>query len=297
MRSPANEPIRQAMSNPSEAPAQPAPTTDWAELAQVYRLYLALQPSDAEVWCKLGVALSHQSEEVAAAEAFAEAVKQQPDPAWGWYYRSVHALFAGRMDEAVSAQNKARKLVADSATEARWVELNLAFCAPTTTNELVAVCRKILVLDPNNPLIWKMLGLALARQGNHSDALEALRRAVSLCSTDRTLWKTLIDALWQPDDLQEKVSTWHHYLQLFPTDLDGWLRYGTALIAQERIADGVLAYRRATDLAPHEAEAWNRLAEAYRKAGDAAGQIDAYRQFLQLRPDAPSPSHQLELFA
>jgi cytochrome c-type biogenesis protein CcmH/NrfG len=284
------------MSDPVAPPLNPQAISDWAELSEVYRQSLVLRPTDAQIWCKLGVALSRLGDEPGAAHAFAEAIKQKPDEAWGWYFRSVQALFAGQMVEALQAQDKARKLAANIATQSVWTELNLSFCSHSTTAELIASCRGILALDSNNADIWERLGAALGRQGHHPESIDAFHQAVALRPEDSRHWKVLIDALWQPEDLPAKISIWRRYLKVFPEDAAGWTKYGLALSAQRECSEAVAAFRRAVEIDPKRAESWNLLAEAFRQKGDPAGEIVAYRQFLQLQPEADAPNQQLELF-
>ena len=284
------------MADPLPAPLNPQSTSDWTELSEILRQYLALRPTDAQLWCKLGVALSRQGDETGASHAFAEAIKQKPDEAWGWYFRSVQALFAGQMVEALQAQNKARKLATNAATQSIWAELNLSLCSPSTTAELIATCRKILALDATKPEIWEKLGVALGRYGHHAESIDAFQQSVALQPQEPRYWKALIDALWQPDDLREKIAAWQRYVARFPNDAAGWFKYGLALSAQRSTSQAIVAYCRAVEIDPKCADAWSALAEAFRQNGDPAGEVVADRQFLNLQPEAHSPNQQLELF-
>jgi len=212
-----------------------------------YEDAVRLQPTLAEAWVSLGIALRGQDPQRALA-CCEQAQQHSPDDPLGWINAANVLLDLGRAGDAEAALRRAAAVAPRSAD----AQLHLA----------------------------KLLGT----RGRPAEAAQCLRLALAanpLCAE-----AALLLAQWERANgrLSECIELLQAAVAASPRDTPALLQLGDAQTDLQRYADAVATYRRCAELDPASTEPLVRLSILYRMCGDIGLALQAADQVVALGP-------------
>lgn len=151
---------------------------NWDELARFAELNLAKEPSNADWWLIAGYARSEAGDHRAAAKAFAEAVRLEPDAALGWNMLAQSHRAAGDSARAVNVLNNAMFAVRDAPLTVFL--LGESYSDIGRYEQAVTAYQQAIAMEAKFPAAWFGLGRAYARLGRMEEARQARVRLEEL---------------------------------------------------------------------------------------------------------------------
>jgi lipoprotein NlpI len=208
----------------------------------------------------------------------------------------VAATLAGAMLFAVgSAPRFAR---ADEKKEKELEKLLDEIAAATKAdkhNEVIALAKKAVELDPKNYVIHYAAGRAHLALRQNAEALKALTEVIRLEPKFERVYNLRGDAHFKLGNFKESVADYDEYLKARPKDApDHWKR-GISLYYAGRFKDGVEQFELHRKVNPEDVEnsAWHYLCNARANTPKKARE-----DLIPVKDDARVPMKQvLELFA
>jgi tetratricopeptide (TPR) repeat protein len=143
----------------------------WKELAAFAGSELGKDPANADWWLIAGYARSQMREHAAAAEAYAQVIRLEPDNPAGWHLLAQTHRAAGEPHRAVNALNNAVAALRDSALT--WYLLGESYSDLKRYAEAAAAYESALKIEQRFPAAWFALGSAYLRLGRGADARAA----------------------------------------------------------------------------------------------------------------------------
>jgi len=150
----------------------------WEELARLADENLSKDRSNAEWWLIAGYARSQMQQYAAAAQAYREAVRLEPDSATAWNLLGEAYRAGGEPRRAVNALNNALLAVRDSPMT--FYLLGESYSDLRRHADAAAAYRGALGLDARFPQAWFGLARAYRALGRTADAEDAQARLQKL---------------------------------------------------------------------------------------------------------------------
>lgn len=150
----------------------------WEELARLADENLKKDRSNAQWWLIAGYARSQMQQYGAAAQAYREAVRLEPDSATSWNLLGEAYRAGGEPRRAVNALNNALLAVRDSPMT--FYLLGESYSDLRRYADAAAAYRGALGLEAKFPLAWFGLARAYRELGRTADAQEAQARLRTL---------------------------------------------------------------------------------------------------------------------
>ena len=151
--------------------------------------------------------------------------------------------------------------------------------------EAEALCRQILVGQPNSGEAEHLLGLILYQGGKLGAAVEHLARAVELTPNAALYHANLGEMQRLAGQPRRAVESARRALALDPAMASALSNLGVALYELKDYAGSAEAHRQAIAAQPDFAEAYSNLGNALHGMRVYDDAIDAYRRALALKPD------------
>ena len=183
-----------------------------------------------------------------------------PEDAEAWIALGHAALAAGMPERAVTALRRAESLLPEdpAVLSALGVALvNMEGGRVGDTSE--SLFRRLLALNPLDPVARFHLGLAAYQREDREEALRIWRALAADTSADAP-WRSELDerisiaSREQVDGVHERVVAMVEgladRLEQEPDDPDGWARLGRSYLVLGRREEGLAAYAKASELAP-----------------------------------------------
>ncbi len=164
--------------------------SDWAGLRQLAERELAKDRSNADWWLIAGYAHSQAGDHAAAADAYAQVVRIEPDSAAGWHLMAQTHRTAGAPHRAVNVLNNALLALRDSALT--YYLLGETYSDLKRYGEAAAAFEGALRIESKFSPAWYGLAMAYMRL---SRAAEAHAAATQLEKLDAKLAVGLREAL------------------------------------------------------------------------------------------------------
>jgi tetratricopeptide (TPR) repeat protein len=183
---------------------------------------------------------------------------------------------------------------------------NLALALVRSGQRMEAERVYLLLLDRKPDFIEGRANLATLYQarGRLADAARHWRKVLELDPERPDAWANLGEVLIDLGDMQKSMEAYAEAAKLQPNNASAWLNYAAAAQAVGSGGRAIVALNRAIELAPQDAEAWRMLGDTklqiYRARNDQAmlkETIAAWEKSLQLQPDQPQLTEQLNLYA
>lgn len=147
----------------------------WEQSALAFERALALQPSDADLWYRLGNARQELKLDAQAAECFERAAALQPARAQAWNNLGVCRDNLGQAAPAIEAY--CRALQEEPGLLQALHNLGYAYLRAGEFEFAVPLLERVTILTPADPEAWERLGYALASLDRTALADAALRTA------------------------------------------------------------------------------------------------------------------------
>jgi tetratricopeptide (TPR) repeat protein len=275
-------------------------------------------PRSGPAWGKLGMVLAAHGFASEARICFAQAEQLDPhDPRWPYYQAHILTFnlfsrpsvppggkeFGDDWAEALRKYQRAVDLFGDRFTAPR-LRLGAALLDQGRVAEAEAQFRRVLDLEPGNPLAHLQLARVHFGRGDLKECLAHLRHATQAPFTRKAahvLAAAVYERLGDP-----KASTRERELALeLPDDVPmpdpvvdeiddlkrgrlARLQRAEELLASGRIPEGVQWLRDLVQDYPDSSQAWLRLGRALLQQGDLAGAESALKTALEREPDLMS---------
>ena len=166
-----------------------------------------------------------------------------------------------KQGKLVQAEEIYRKLIKAGSNNST-VYGNLAvICGKTGRHdEVIALLRQSLVIEPNSPETHNNLGIVLRQKGHLDAAIAAYKKAIELRPNNPTTHNNLGNALRQQDNLEAAIASYNKAIRINPNYPEAHNNLGAAL-QEETILDAAMsAYNKAIQLKPDFRSAQRNLA-------------------------------------
>jgi tetratricopeptide (TPR) repeat protein len=150
----------------------------WDELARFAERELGKERSNADWWLIAGYARSQLLQHGAAADAYAQVVRLEPDNPAGWHLLAQSHRAAGEPRRAVNALENARFALRDSPLTSYL--LGESYSDLRRYDQAAAAYREALKIEQRFPAAWFALAMSYARLGRTAEAREAQGRLEKL---------------------------------------------------------------------------------------------------------------------
>ena len=150
------------------------------------------------------------------------------------------------------------------------------------------VYRRVVQLEPDNPIAWINLGNNYSAQGKDGEAVAAYRRVIKMRPHFMVAWTKLGEIYCRQGKYSDAVATWRQAVAAAPDYPPAWANLGVSYEGQGSLDDAVKAYRRAVQLETNYPFAWIRLSVVENQLGRHEEARAAQRHAIKLLPDFPS---------
>jgi tetratricopeptide (TPR) repeat protein len=290
---------------------------DFPKAEQAYRKFLAIEPTNAEVWYLLGQVGQAQGKIDEALASFQQSVAIRPDfapahnslgiayvgrrrldEAAACFERAARAspTFAhahnnlgnvrkeqGRRDEALVCYQTSVRLKPDFAEAHN--NLGNLYLEQGRLDEATACCRQALALKPDLADAHNNVGAALAAQGKQDAAEGSYREALRLRPSFAEAHNNLGNALRELGRLDEAVASLQEAVRLKPEFAEAHGGLGMALLSRGDLDAAAVSCRRAIELKPKLAQAHVSLGFVLSELGKLDEALDEYDAALAIEPD------------
>lgn len=186
--------------------------------------------------------------------------------------------------------------------------------------EAMAVYRRVIEAEPNNPNAHHLLGLALHQSGKDDEAIPEFERAIAIYPADTyyanfaELWRRkekwdsaiycyeqvlsrvpgdvevrylLAEAQVKSDRFEEALANLRQCIKHGKDDSNTWSGICEALRRLERLDEAIEAGRKAVELDPNSAVAWHSLGWTIMRQGKIHEAVPYINKAIELKPDWP----------
>ncbi len=185
-----------------------------AEAAEAFRDALTQQPDMAEAIINLGTAMMAMGRLEEAEAAYRQALAMRPDSAMAHGNLGKVLQDLGRLDEAFVAYHTARELEPGNADV--LINLGAALLERRELNEAVAVTRSAIALRPHSAIAHANLAVALVGLGEHEAALLAGHEAMARAPRGAAIAATLGGVMLEVGEAAEAASLCRQAIALDP---------------------------------------------------------------------------------
>ena len=228
-----------------------------AEAVESYRLLLQTDPSRAEVYVNIGIALKAQAQFREAAANFKQAIYLKPEFAAAYYNLANTLKEQRRYAEAIENYARAIKLKPDFA--AAYYNLANTLRIVERFEDAVENYRQAVRFKPDYAIAYNNLAMTLKDIGRGAEAVENYRQAIRLKPDYPEAHNNLGIALKEKGHLDEAIESYAQAIRLKPDYAEAHSNMGIALYAQGEHDKALESLERAILLDPDYAQAhWNR---------------------------------------
>lgn len=192
----------------------------------------------------------------------------------------AEVIYRGLIDAGRASHVVCGNLAAICGMQERW-------------DEMVALLRRTLELNPAYADAHYNLGIALQSQGDLGAAIASYERAIELRPDYPEAHNNLGNALREKGDLEAAFAAYGRALRLRPDFAEAHYNLGNVLHDQGKTDAAVTAYQTALSLQPTYPEAHNNLGNAWKDLGDLEAAITSYAAAIRLKPDYPEARNNL----
>jgi tetratricopeptide (TPR) repeat protein len=262
----------------------------FAEAETSYRHALDLNPGLPQTHFNLGFALMKQGRIEEAEEAYRDAIASEPLHRDAWLNLGNVLSDQNRLEDAVTAYNRALACRPDASAAGDAMALaNLGSCLTELgrLDEAVEACESAIAVDPDHAYAYANLGAALHAQGKFKDAVAALRRAIAIEPANVKAHANLGAALPEVGEFDEAIKACERAISLDPNYAPAHTHHGIALDRQGDFAASVAAHRQAVVADPGSAIAHTGLAVALGSVGELDEALATSHRAVTLAPANP----------
>lgn len=277
-----------------------------------------MAPDVAPIYSALGRAREKLDEVAAAEEAYAHAVRLDPDYRYARRrllrlaldrrdfpqaraaadyllatgpdepeHHFLAGLVAARDERPEDARTHYRAAIARAGGDYPEAYFNLALVEKNQgrLDDAVAAYQKAIELRPTYREAWNNLGLTLAAAGKPDDGEAALRHAITIDEHYAAAWLNLGELLGERGRDDDAIAAFERALQERPDYPEAQLDLGAALIRAGRAVEAVAVDKALVTARPRYVAAWYNLGLALDATGDHVAAADAWRRALSIDPE------------
>lgn len=153
--------------------------------------------------------------------------------------------------------------------------------------EAEAMCRAILLAEPNEPQALQLLGSLHLQSGRTDEAVDYFRRAVAAAPRAAQPRNNLGVGLLAMGQIKEAVAALKAAVKNDPNLASAYINLGDALMRLDRPREAIDALRRAVALQPSNARAQTNLGAALVKVHKLDAAVQALKKAIDLDPRLP----------
>jgi len=206
----------------------------------------------ALTWFVIGYQAFQAGNYAAAAHAYEQTVRLDPDKAQPWIGLGIAYDDLGQYDKAVGAFQEAIRLKPED--EDAWLELGGTYGELGQYDKEKGAEQGAIRLKPNVEMAWYLLGSAYGELGQYDKAVSAEQEAIRLKPDDGDAWQNLGGAYAGLGQYDKAVSAEQEAIRLKPDDAKAWFAMGAAFKLDGQQAEVIKVYERLKTLDPKLAE-------------------------------------------
>ena len=249
----------------------------FSEAAGAYKRSKELGRDSLGIRINIGLSLMNSGNNEESAETFSGLAADFSEAWEGHYWLGVALRSLGRMEEAVSALEKAEEMDPEN-ERVREELIELFMGLGDLENAGMRINRK----RNKTAADYANLALLAKAENNLDDALAYFKTAAGLAPDDASLLAGLGDMQVDAEKTREAIATYRQVLEINPVDFTTLLNLGGLLSDQGDLADSRGFLERAVSLEPGSAEAHFRLALVMDKMEDFVPAKEVYEKALEL---------------
>ena len=241
---------------------------------------LSIYPEFARPYEVRGDLLLAQGKPSAAAEAYQESLKLDPERQRGRMKLGQVLMLLGRVEEARALKAEFINFSQDNKDIAKAAELEKA----EKYEEAKRLYREILIRHPDNVAamrLWARLGM---QQKQYASAEVLLQQAVEVAPGFKRAWTDLCQVQFDREKFDDTIESAKQLIKLQPGAADGYIWLAAASASAGPHEAALESFGTALDISPDHIGALSGKGQACRTMGDQEGAIAAFRRCLQVHP-------------
>jgi len=229
----------------------------YAEAVENYRLLLQTDPTCAELYVNIGIALKAQGKSDVAIANYKQAIQLKPELAEAYYNLANVLKDQNRHAEAIESYRQAVRLKPDFAQA--YYNMGNVLRSNKQLGEAIETYRKAVIIKPDYAIAYNNLAMALNDIGRSAEAVENYRKAIQFRPDYSQAYNNLGIALKDQGHLDEAVECYAEAVRLKSDYPEAYNNMGIALHARGDHDRALECWQRAMELQPDYAQAhWNR---------------------------------------
>jgi tetratricopeptide (TPR) repeat protein len=153
-------------------------------------------------------------------------------------------------------------------------------------DEAEALCRMLMLQNPQDVQLLFLLGMVLHKTGRHEEAVTWLCRAAEAGPPQARVFNGLGCAYQSLKDWARAADSFAKAIELEPQTGSTYYSLGNVSYELGDIERAVSSFRKAVELDPHDAESWNNLGKCLKELNLLEESIAAYDRALESAPDS-----------
>jgi len=255
---------------------------EFSKAGDAYEKYLAAKPENvANAYRNLGLARFNASQFDAAAAAFIEALKSQPQDQNINYSLAQAYEKGGKLDKAEEVYKNLALLSPKDAD--RWYSLILnMYARANQPAKAIEAAKKIVELKPNDEQSLYNLGYMYQQNLKYQEAIDAYKQALAVKPTYEYAHFQIGFCNYQMKKYKEAAEGFKKFVELMPDSADGWFYMGICYMQVKDFNSALEPIKKATELKPDYGTAYFNLAVVYLNLHDNCSAREVYKKLVNI---------------
>jgi tetratricopeptide (TPR) repeat protein len=187
--------------------------------------------------------------------------------------------------ETAAPRHQIKKREGTTPSTARLLRQALLHHRAQRFREAGALYRRVLAIDPNEPVALQMLGLIAIEHGRYPYAVQLISKAIVSRSDDAGAHYNLALALQKLGRLDLALASYSRAIELRPDFPEAFYNRAQVLREQGSLNGAIVDYRRAISVQPKFLAALTNLADTFAMLGRPQDALASYQAALALAPN------------
>jgi len=256
---------------------------EWAKAGDAYEKYLASNPNNpGQAYKMLGNVRREAGQFEAAAAAYAEVVKINPEDAYQNYQLAQMLEKAKKYDEAEAAYIRTGEI---SKEPGKYMPNIVAmYDGAQLSDKAIAACKKMIELSPDNEQSYYNLGMQYQKIQKNADAIAAFQKAVEIKPTFDYAWFQIGSCYYGLKNYAKAAEAFQKNTELVPDQIYGWMYLGMSQMQLKQFSAAHDAMKKAVDLKPENTDALFNLGVIYLNLHDKFSAQEIVKKLQGLDP-------------
>jgi len=256
---------------------------EWVKAGDAFEKFLASNPANpVQAYKMLGNVRREAGQFEAAAAAFAEVVKINPDDAYQNYQLAQMLEKAKKYEEAEAAYIKTGEVSEEPGKY--FPNIVAMYDAAQMTDKAIATCKKMIELAPNNEQSHYNLGMEYQKIQKNAEAIEAFKKAVEIKPTFDYAWFQIGSCYYALKNYPQAVTAFQKNTELVPDQIYGWMYLGMSQMQIKQFAPALDSMKKALDIRPDNTDALFNLGVIYLNLRDKFSAQEIVKKLQGLDP-------------